>query len=90
MDAYIAANDKLAPVLNKAAGYYSREDYKLDHMAQGKVFHAEIVENGDAFLAARARLDAVMIGEKLPLDTIRLATIEKREAATRTGRSRTS
>lgn len=79
MRTYIAANDKLAPELNKAAGYYSREDYKLDHMAQGKVFHAEIAQDGDAFLAARAKLDAVMTREKLQLDMIRLATIEKHE-----------
>ena len=79
MRAYIASNDKLSPILDKAAGYYSRADYKIDHMAQGRVFHAAIVEAGGAFLAARAQLDAVMNKQKLQLDMIRLATIEKRE-----------
>ncbi len=79
MRAYIAANEKLAPILNKADGYYSRADYKLDHMEQGKVFHAEIVEAGGAFLAARYQLEAVMNKQKLQFDMIRLATIEKRE-----------
>ncbi len=79
MRVYIVANDKLSPILNKADGYYSRADYKLDGFAQAKVFHAEIVEAGGAFLAARANLDAVMTRQKLQLDMIRLATIEKRE-----------
>ena len=79
MRAYIAANDAVAPVLNKTAGYYEREDYKLDHMARGKELHQQIVTLGGAFIAARTRLDAVMTKEKLALDQIRLATLEKSE-----------
>ena len=79
MRAYIAANDTLAPILNKANGYYSRADYKLDHMAEGKALHAQIVPAADAFIAARAQLEKVMRIEKLQLDQIRLATIEKQE-----------
>lgn len=79
MAAYIKANDAVAPVLNKAAGYYQREDYKVDHMQRGKELHADIVALGGAFLAARARLEAVMTKQKLALDQIRLATIEKHE-----------
>ena len=79
MRAYIAANDALAPVLNKAAGYCEREDYKLDHMQRGKELHAQIVALGGAFVAARARLEAVLGKAKLQLDEIRLATMEKTE-----------
>ena len=77
--AYIAANDAVAPVLNKAAGYYERKDYMQDHMERGRALHAQIVALGGAFVAARARLEAVMRKQKLQLDMIRLATLEKRE-----------
>ncbi len=55
-------------------------------MEQGKVFHTQIVEARDAFLVARAQLEAVMNKQKLQLDMIRLATIEKHKAATLAGR----
>lgn len=80
--AYVAANDALSPVLVKADGYYSRADYKLDGMAAGKAMHRAIVTDGDAFTLARGRLDAVMRTQKLALDRIRLATIEKKEGRT--------
>ncbi len=80
--AYVAANDALSPVLVKADGYYGRADYKLDGMAEGKAMHKEIAADGDAFLAARARLDMVMRTQKLALDRIRLATIEAKEGRT--------
>ena len=79
MRAYIAANDMLAPVLNKANGYYEREDYKIDHMAEGKALHQQIVTDGTAFLTARQNLEAVMRVEKYHFDKIRLATIEQHE-----------
>ena len=79
MRAYIAADDAVAPVLNEAAGYYDRADYKIDHMAGGKALHARIVAAAGPFLAARAHLEAVVRTEKGQFDAIRLATIEKRE-----------
>ena len=79
MRAYIAANDMLAPVLNKANGYYEREDYKIDHMAEGKALHQQIVTDGTVFLTARQNLEAVMRVEKYQFDKIRLATIEQHE-----------
>ena len=79
MRATIAANDKLAPTLTRADGYYSRGDYKLDHMAEGRALHTAIAADGAAFLAARARLEGVMRVQKLAFDQIRLATIEKGE-----------
>ena len=48
-------------------------------MAEGKALHKDIVIDGDAFLAARGKLDAVMRTQKLALDKIRLATIEAKE-----------
>lgn len=79
MRAYVTANDRLAPILNKANGYYSRADYKVDKLAEGKALHPQIVEAGETFLAARARLESVMRVQKHALDEIRLATIEKKE-----------
>jgi hypothetical protein len=79
MRVYIAANDRLAPILNEANGYYDRADYKVDGMAGGKALHARIVEAAGPFLAARAHLDTVMRVQKAQLDLIRLATIEKSE-----------
>ncbi len=82
MRAYMAASDALSPVLVKADGYYSRGDYKLDGMAGGKAMHKDIAALGDAFLAARARLEGVMRTQKAALDRIRLDTIEAREGRT--------
>ena len=79
MRALVAANDRLAPTLTKANGYYERGDYKLDRMVEGKALHKLIAADGDAFLAARARLERVMRVQKLALDQIRLATIEQRD-----------
>lgn len=76
---YIVANENLAPVLNEANGYYERADYKVDHMAQGKMLHARIVAAAGPFVAARARLEKVMRVEKGQVDAIRLATVEKHE-----------
>ena len=79
MRAYIAADDAIAPILNEAAGYYDRADYRTDHMAGGKALHGRIVAAAGPFLAARAQLEAVMRTQKLQFDMIRLATIEQHE-----------
>ena len=79
MRAMVAANDRLAPTLTKANGYYERGDYKLDRMVEGKALHKLIAADGDAFLAARAKLERIMRVQKLALDQIRLATIEQRD-----------
>jgi hypothetical protein len=76
---YIAANDVLGPILNEANGYYERKDYLADKMAEGKALHAKIVPAAAAFLAARARLDAVFTVEKAKVDQLQLAAIEKSE-----------
>jgi len=76
---YIAANAALAPILREANGYYERADYKVDKMAEGKALHPRIVAAAGPFLAARARLDAVLTVEKAKVDLMRLAAIEKRE-----------
>ena len=76
---YIAANAALGPVLNEASAYYERKDYKDDKMAGGKALHGQIVAAAEPFLAARARLDAVMMQEKAKVDLRRLATIESHE-----------
>jgi hypothetical protein len=76
---YIAANEALAPILNEANGYYERADYKVDKMAEGKVLHAKIVAAAAPFLAARAKVDALITVEKAKVDAVRLDAIEKRE-----------
>jgi hypothetical protein len=76
---YIAATAALSPILNEANGYYERADYKEDRMAQGKVLHAKIVAAAGPFLAARAKVDALMTVEKAKVDQARLDMIEKHE-----------
>jgi hypothetical protein len=76
---YIAANAALGPILNEASAYYERGDYKVDKMAGGKALHAKIVAAAGPFLAARARVDALVTVEKEKVDLWRLAAIEKRE-----------
>ena len=76
---YIAANAALGPVLTKANAYYERADYKVDNMAEGKRLHAAIVGAAGPFLAARARVDALIVVEKEKVDLWRLDAIEKRE-----------
>lgn|GEM_PF-399363 len=76
---YIAANAALGPILNEANGYYERADYKVDKMAEGKVLHAKIVAAAGPFLAARAKVDALITVEKEKVDLARLDAIEKRE-----------
>src|SRR5579872_2926311 len=76
---YIAANATLTPILNEANGYYERADYKVDKMAQGKILHAQIVAAAGPFLAARAKVDALITVEKAKVDQARLDMIEKHD-----------
>ncbi len=76
---YVAANAALAPILTEANGYYERADYKVDKMAEGKALHAKIVAAAGPFLAARARVDALIRDAKDKVDLERLASIEKAE-----------
>jgi hypothetical protein len=76
---YIAANATLGPILTEANGYYERADYKVDKMAEGKALHAKIVAAAGPFLAARAKVDALIRDAKDKVDLERLASIEKEE-----------
>jgi hypothetical protein len=79
MGDYVAANAALAPILTEANGYYERADYKVDKMAEGRTLHARIVAAAGPFLAARARVDALVTVEKEKVDLSRLDAIEARE-----------
>ena len=79
---YIAAYETLAPTLNQAEAYYDRQDYKVDGMAEGKALHAKLAPAGQAFLAERAKIDALFAKEKSRSDAAELASIEKREGRT--------
>jgi ribosomal silencing factor RsfS len=76
---YIAANAALGPILDEANGYYERADYKVDKMVEGKALHVRIVAAAGPFLAARARVDALIRDAKDKVDFERLASIEKEE-----------
>jgi len=76
---YIAANAALGPILDEANGYYERADYKVDEMVEGKALHVRIVAAAGPFLAARARVDALIRDAKDKVDFERLASIEKEE-----------
>ncbi|WP_343313119.1 YiiG family protein [Brucella sp. BE17] len=74
---YIAAYQKLAPVIEKANKYYERKDYMSDKYAEAKVFHKQIVEAAPDFLKERKRVDALVTVEKGKLDLAELAALEK-------------
>ena len=76
---YIAAYEALAPVVTQADGYYERQDYKVDKMAEGKTLHAKLAPAGTAFLDERAKLEPLFAREKIRSDEAELALIERRE-----------
>ena len=76
---YIAAYETLAPTITKADGYYERQDYKVDKMAEGKVLHAALAPAATTFLNERAKLDGLLKAEKEKADAAELALIERRE-----------
>lgn len=77
--AYIAAYEALAPAITKAEGYYERQDYKADKMAEGRALHAALAPGGQAFLAERAKVEALFAREKARSDADELALLERRE-----------
>jgi len=79
MKDYVTAVAAISPILVEANGYYDREDYKVDKMAEGKTLHLKIVAAAGPYLAARAKVDALITSEKEKVDLWRLALIEKRE-----------
>jgi len=56
--AYVAALNKLVPLLTTANTYYERENYRDDGMAQGKALHPQIMDAYAAFEAANKSLSA--------------------------------
>ena len=79
LPAYIAAYEALAPTITKADGYYERQDYKADKMAEGKELHAKLAPAAAAYLAQREKIDALFANEKAKNDASQLALIEKKE-----------
>ena len=79
MTSYIAAYQALAPVITEANGYYERQDYKVDHMAEGKSLHARLVATAPAYLTEREKVDVLFAREKARTDMLELSAIEKRE-----------
>ncbi len=79
MKDYIAAYSALAPIINEADGYYERQDYKVDKMAEGKAIHKRLVEAAGPYLRERARVDELFAREKKQADLLQLAAIEKAE-----------
>ncbi|GJD93431.1 hypothetical protein OCOJLMKI_0625 [Methylobacterium iners] len=76
---YIAAYETLAPITTQANGYYERQDYKEDKMAEGKALHARLAPAAQTFLAERAGLEALFAREKERSDATELALVERRE-----------
>ncbi|WP_020179200.1 YiiG family protein [Methylopila sp. M107] len=79
MPAYIAAYEALAPIVAEADGYYERQDYKDDKFAEAKTLHARLAPAGAAFLAERAKVDALFSVEKSKADLAELGMIEQAE-----------
>ncbi|WP_252511209.1 YiiG family protein [Phreatobacter aquaticus] len=79
MRRYIAAYQRLAPLITRAERYYERKDYRDDAMAEGRALHREMVPAAEAFLEQRAALESHMRTFKGDLDQRELAAIEARE-----------
>jgi hypothetical protein len=79
MKSYITAYQVLAPTITEADSYYERQDYRTDKMEQGRALHAKLAVAGPAFLAERAKVDALFRVEKEKGDAAELAAIEARE-----------
>lgn len=79
MKDYIAAYSALAPVINEANGYYERQDYKVDKMAEGKALHQRIVAAAGPYLRERDRVDELFAREKKQADLLQLNAIEQAE-----------
>jgi hypothetical protein len=73
------AFETLIPILNDASDYYDRKDYLSDTMAGGKALHAKLMPAANAFVAARARMDALQDQFKALIDRTELDRIEKTE-----------
>lgn len=73
------AFEAIVPILNEAEAYYDRKDYMTDKMAGGKALHEKLVPAATAFLAARARAEALQEQFKDLLDTQELARLERTE-----------
>ncbi len=76
---YIAAYEKLAPLITEADSYYERKDYLSDKMAGGKALHAKLAPAAQAFLTERKALERDMEAVKSELDRKQLAAIEQSE-----------
>jgi hypothetical protein len=76
---YVTAYEALAPLITRAAGYYDRQDYRDDKMAEGKALHAQLVPAAAAFLKERDVLEKQMRGFTSDIDQRELAAIEARE-----------
>lgn len=76
---YIAAYEKLAPLITEADAYYERKDYLSDKMAAGKALHAKLAPAAQTFLTERKVLERDMEAVKRDLDRRQLAAIEQRE-----------
>ena len=79
VERYVNAYEALAPIITRAYGYYSRQDYRDDKMAEGKALHTQLVPAATAFLKERDTLERqmrVLTGE---INQRELAAIEKRE-----------
>ena len=79
MKSYISAYEALAPTITEADGYYERQDYRTDKMAQGKALHAKLAVAGPVFLTERKKVDSLFKAEKAKSDVAELAAIEARE-----------
>ncbi len=79
MPGYVAAYEALVPTITKAEGYYERQDYKVDKMAEGRTLHAALAPAGRTFLEERAKVEALLRVEKERADAAELALVERRE-----------
>ena len=76
---YLAALQKLAPVLKEAIEYYRQEDYKDDQLAKGKQLHAPLLAAFDEFDKASDQFHAALDAEDVRFKERELSEIEQKQ-----------
>ncbi len=76
MKRFITAYEAFAPLVSQANGYYERQDYRADAMAEGKALHMKLVPAAEAFLKEHKLLEAHFRPFKADVDRQELASLE--------------
>lgn len=76
---YLASLEALAPLLNEAQAYYSRDSYKEDGLADGRRMHAPLMQGYARFASASAAFEQALDVQNDALTEQQISQIEAAE-----------